>query len=71
MLPEVGKHYLDDQDRIVTITAEVKTCCSPKFFHGKVLIDGQVNVFAYDNEGCILSHMFVQQRLRRLVKEIE
>lgn len=70
MTPEVGIRYEDDQGRTVEIIAELKTCCSPKFFHGKVTIDGQVNVFAYDNEGCILSHMFVQQKLGRLVKEI-
>jgi len=70
MTPKVGNLYKDDQGRIVEIIAELKTCCSPKFFHGKVLVNGQLNVFAYDNEGCILSHMFVQQKLGRLVKEI-
>lgn len=70
MTPEVGISYEDDQGRTVEIIAELKTCCSPKFFHGKVLVNGQLNVFAYDNEGCILSHMFVQQKLGRLVKEI-
>lgn len=70
MTPEVGNLYKDDQGRTVEIIAELKTCCSPKFFHGKVLVNGQLNVFAYDNEGCILSHMFVQQKLGRLVKEI-
>lgn len=70
MTPEVGNLYKDDQGRTVEIIAELKTCCSPKFFHGKVLVNGQLNVFAYDNEGCILNHMFVQQKLGRLVKEI-
>ena len=70
MTPKVGNLYKDDQGRTVEIIAELKTCCSPKFFHGKLLIDGQVNVFAYDMEGCILSHQFVQQKLGRLVKEI-
>ena len=70
MTPKVGNLYKDDQGRIVEIIAELKTCCSPKFFHGKVLVNGQLNVFAYDNEGCILSHMFVQQKLGRLIKEI-
>ena len=70
MTPKVGNLYKDDQGRIVEIIAELKTCCSPKFFHGKVLVNGQLNVFAYDNEGCILSHMFVQQKLGRLVKGI-
>lgn len=70
MTPKVGIRYEDDQGRVVEIIAELKTCCSPKFFHGKVLVNGQVNVFAYDNEGYILSHMFVQQKLGRLIKEI-
>ena len=70
MTPKVGNLYKDDHGRTVEIIAELKTCCSPKFFHGKVLVNGQLNVFAYDNEGCILSHMFVQQKLGRLVKGI-
>lgn len=68
--PKVGFNYKDDQGRIVQIVAELKTCCSPKFFHGKLLIDGQVNVFAYDMEGCILSHQFVQQKTGKLVEEL-
>jgi len=70
MKPEVGFIYEDDQGRVVTIIKKVKTCCSPEFFHGKVIVDGQLNVFAYDQEGYILNHMFVQQSLGRLVKEV-
>ena len=70
MKPEVGFTYEDDQGRVVTIIKKVKTCCSPEFFHGKVIVDGQLNIFAYDQDGCILNHMFVQQSLGKLVKEI-
>lgn len=70
MTPEVGIRYEDDQGRVVEIIAELKTCCSPKFFHGKVTIDGQVNVFAYDTEGYVLSHLFVQQKIGKLIEEL-
>ena len=70
MKPEVGFTYEDDQGRVVTIIKKVKTCCSPEFFHGEVIVDEQLNVFAYDQEGCMLNFQFVQQKQGRLIKEI-
>ena len=68
--PKLGNLYKDDQGRTVEIIAELKTCCSPKFFHGRLTIDGQVNVFAYDTEGCVLSHLFVQQKTGKLIEKL-
>ena len=39
-------------------------------FGGEVIVDGQLNIFAYDQEGCMLNFQFVQQKQGRLIKEI-
>ena len=58
---KVGNIYSDSKGNSVKILTEVKTCCSPIFYHGEVLegIDSG-NVFAYDSEGRRLNHLLSQ-----------